>query len=139
MPQAAIAFIFYVNHYAWLNSNDVLFDLDSLRNWALINYTTHKSYCLPSLTNTLLSMTLSVGSILIGLLKGLSNWKATVAMVHKDDERLKREAMTRSELMLNYDDNLKREAATKAFFDKITEYSADKVQNWRRASGRNIK
>ena len=88
IPQVTIAIIFYSTHYEWLNSNDVIFDLDSLRNWSLFNHTTYETYVLPSLTKTLLSIVLSVGSILIGVFKGITHWNASVAIVEKDEYEL---------------------------------------------------
>ena len=85
IPQVTIATIFFVSNYEWLNSNDVVFDLDSLRSWSLINHTTYESHALPSITKTLLSIVLSIGSILIGVFKGINNWKASLAVVEDDE------------------------------------------------------
>ena len=99
IPQATIAIIFYANHYKWLNSNDVLFDQDLLRNWSLVNRTTYEVYELPSLTKTLFSIMLSVGSILIGVIKGINHWKVSVAVVADNEMDLEKEAATRDKLI----------------------------------------
>ena len=99
IPQVTIATIFYASNYTWLNSNDVLFDLDSLRNWSLVNRTTFEIFELPSLTKTLLSIMLSVGSILIGVSKGINQWKVSVAVVADNQGDLEKEAASREKLI----------------------------------------
>ena len=81
VPQLCIALTFYIKHYEWQNDNDLLFG-----TLELVAHDTGTGNGTGSvkLTKTLVSILLSLGSILFGIVMGVKKWPTTRAMVENN-------------------------------------------------------
>ena len=78
IPQLCIALTFYITHYDW--RNDLLFGTLELVGGSH-GHTQNQSV---KLTKTLVSILLSLGSILFGVVMGVKKWPTTRAMVENN-------------------------------------------------------
>ena len=106
VPQFCIALTFYIRHKTWIDENNQLFG---------------KLYPPKSisenpinLSQTLLSISLSLGSITLGLIKGFNKWSTTRAMLEQNSDKLDALTLPRKVLESQYLSRLSNNSANLA-------------------------